>query len=159
MHLSTCLIRPRHCVKSFFLCRALAHTPGSSAAVDSTQAPSSASTSGNGSSSTSSSEASSSSAAAEAAEQEQYPTPGAAVEAAVAAGLPSQLADAMTADALAEEGPALVDEWVTWLRLWRARLAEEGMQEEVGTDLPSGICLAQCGFAQSAVACGGVRAY
>jgi hypothetical protein len=73
-------------------------------------------------------------AAAEPVEQaEQYPTPAAAVEAAVAAGLPSQLVDALTADALAEEGPALVDEWVTWLRLWRARLAEEGMQEEVRT--------------------------
>jgi hypothetical protein len=53
----------------------------------------------------------------------------------MAAGLPSQLVGALTADALAEEGPTLVDEWGTWLRLWRARLAEEGMQEEVGTDV------------------------
>ena len=108
--------------------RALAHTPGTAGT---------SSSNGSSASSTSPSSTSGSSetpAAAEAAGQEgeQFPTPGAAVEAALAAGLPQQLVDALTADALAEEGPALVEEWATWLRLWRARLAEEGMAEEVG---------------------------
>ena len=49
--------------------------------------------------------------------------------------LPQRLVEALTADALAEEGPALVEEWATWLRLWRARLAEEGVAEEVGWGL------------------------
>lgn len=127
------------------LYRALIHTPGTASGSESASAPTSngsSSSSGNSSSSASTStDADASTAAASTPastaapaqdqEAEQYPTPGAAVEAAVAAGLPQHLVDAMTADALAEEGPALVDEWTTWLRLWRARLAEEGIPEEV----------------------------
>jgi len=104
--------------------RALVHIPN-------TPSPAAAATSGNGSSSAASASSSSSTAGQEQEQAESFPSPGAAVAAAVSAGLPQQLVDACTADALAEEGPALVDEWVTWLRLWRARLAEEGTPEKV----------------------------
>jgi uncharacterized protein YdiU (UPF0061 family) len=114
--------------------RALAHTPGTAAATTTN-----GSSSGSGSDSTPSTSSSSSGVSASAAEQqggdaeqEQYSSSEAAEEAYRAAGLPQRLVDAFTADALAEEGPALVDEWSTWLRLWRGRLAEEGLPEEVG---------------------------
>lgn len=115
--------------------RALAHTPGTAAATTN----GSTSSSGSGDSTatgTSSSSGGGSAPAAEqqggdVAEQEQYSSSEAAVEAYRAAGLPQRLVDAFTADALAEEGPALVDEWSTWMRLWRGRLAEEGLAEEV----------------------------
>lgn len=112
--------------------RALAHTPGTAAGAGASSSNGSSDSSSTGPSSTSSSSETPTAAEAAGQEGEQFPTPGAAVEAALAAGLPQQLVDALTADALAEEGPALVEEWATWLRLWRARLAEEGMAEEVG---------------------------
>jgi uncharacterized protein YdiU (UPF0061 family) len=95
-------------------------TSGSSAAADAlttTTTSSGSSDSGDGS-------------AAAAGEQRPYPTASAALAAALAAGLPQQLVDALEGDALAET-PGLVDEWATWLRLWRGRLAEEGLPEQV----------------------------
>jgi hypothetical protein len=65
-----------------------------------------------------------------AAELPPLPSGAAAIEAALAAGLPGVLVDALTGDAVAED-PGVIGEWVTWLRLWRARLAEEGLPEKV----------------------------
>ncbi|WIA41728.1 hypothetical protein OEZ86_009071 [Tetradesmus obliquus] len=103
--------------------RALAHIP----TADSSSSSSSSSSAANNNGSSSSSLA--------AADQEQdepnlppLASPEAAVAAAVAAGLPQRLIDALSAEQLQQQ-PQLIEGWAAWLRVWKGRLAEEGLPE------------------------------
>jgi uncharacterized protein YdiU (UPF0061 family) len=104
--------------------RALAHIP--SAATSSNGSSSSSAAGNNGSSSSSSS-----SAETNQAQQQQQPLASteAAVDAALAAGLPQRLVDALSAEQLQQQ-PQLVESWAAWLRVWQGRLAEEGLPDE-----------------------------
>jgi uncharacterized protein YdiU (UPF0061 family) len=101
--------------------RALAHIP--TADSSSNGSSSSSAANNNGSSSSSSAEAD--------AAQEQQPLASveAAVDAALAAGLPQRLIDALSAEQLQQQ-PHVIDSWAAWLRVWKGRLAEEGLPDE-----------------------------
>lgn len=106
---------------SLALFRALCYVPAVEASsVSNVSSTSSSSSSSNGDVA----------AASENSEAEQQPlaSPEAAVAAALAAGLPQQLVDALSAEQLQQQ-PQLVASWATWLRVWRGRLAEEGMPD------------------------------
>jgi uncharacterized protein YdiU (UPF0061 family) len=98
--------------------RALAHIP----TTDSSSSSSSAANN-NGSSS-------SSSPTGEDQQQGLPPldSPEAAVDAALAAGLPQRLIDALSAEQLQQQ-PQLIEGWAAWLRVWKGRLAEEGVPD------------------------------
>jgi uncharacterized protein YdiU (UPF0061 family) len=107
------------------------HSSSSSAAAGTSSSSSSSSSNGNGSSNSSGgapqtpdlSEPSASTA------PEPLESPAAAIFAAVSAGLPEKLVDALTADALMQD-PSLIDQWAQWLRVWRLRLQEEGLSDQ-----------------------------
>jgi uncharacterized protein YdiU (UPF0061 family) len=101
--------------------RALAHIPTADTSSSSSSSSSEANNNGSSSSSTS--------LLAEGQEQQPLASPEAAVAAALAAGLPQRLVDALSAEQLQQQ-PQVIDGWAAWLRVWRGRLAEEGMQDE-----------------------------
>jgi uncharacterized protein YdiU (UPF0061 family) len=102
--------------------RALAHIP----TADSNGSSSSSSSAANNNGSSSSSSLAEADAA-----QEQQPLASAeaAVDAALAAGLPQRLIDALSAEQLQQQ-PQVIESWAAWLRVWRGRLAEEGVPDE-----------------------------
>lgn len=85
------------------------------------------SSNGDGSNTSTSTSSSTSEAAPESTPQPLESTT-AARYAALAAGLPETLVDALTLEALMED-PLLIDQWSQWLRVWRARLQEEGLSD------------------------------
>lgn len=104
------------------------HTPAAAAAAANTPS----SSNGNGGSSSSSStplEASDLSEPSASTAAEPLESPAAAVAAAVAAGLPQKLVDALSSEALMQD-PSLIDQWAQWLRVWRLRLQEEGLSDQ-----------------------------
>jgi uncharacterized protein YdiU (UPF0061 family) len=105
--------------------RALAHIPTADTAASNGSSSSSAANNNGSSSSSSVAES------ADAAQEEQQPlaSAAAAVGAALAAGLPQRLVDALSAEQLQQQ-PQLIESWAAWLRVWKGRLSEEGLSDE-----------------------------